>query len=63
MIEDDVLFVSLHGRPEDAFPHFLGYADETGAGDGEGYTVNYPMAPGTPFSEWGAALERGCESD
>ena len=29
---DDVLFCSLHGRPEDAFPHFLGYKDETGSG-------------------------------
>lgn len=53
---DDVLFVSLHGRPEDAFPHFLGYADESGAGRGEGFTVNYPMAPGTTYAEWGAAL-------
>lgn len=53
----DVLFVSLHGQPEDAFPHFLGYADETGAGRGEGFTVNYPMPPGTQYAEWGAALD------
>ena len=55
----DVLFVSLHGQPEDAFPYFLGYADETGAGAGEGATINYPMAPGTPFEVWGAALDDG----
>lgn len=54
---DDVLFLSLHGQPEDAFPHFLGYADETGAGAGDGYNVNYPMPPGTPFDVWGAALD------
>jgi acetoin utilization deacetylase AcuC-like enzyme len=54
---DDVLFCSLHGQPEDAFPHFLGYADETGSGGGEGFTVNYPMPPGTPFAIWGAALD------
>jgi len=53
---DDVLFLSLHGDPKDAFPHFLGYTDETGAGAGEGYNVNYPMPPGTPFSKWRAAL-------
>ena len=58
---DDVLFVSLHGAPEDAFPHFLGYADETGAGAGEGFNVNYPMPPGTPYAEWGAALAEGCK--
>jgi acetoin utilization deacetylase AcuC-like enzyme len=54
---DDVFFVSLHGDPKEAFPHFLGYADETGAGAGEGFNANYPMAPKTPFSLWGEALE------
>lgn len=54
---DDVLFVSLHGAPEDAFPHFLGYADETGTGKGEGYNFNYPMPPGTLYAEWLKALQ------
>lgn len=54
---DDVLFVSLHGDPSDAFPHFLGYADETGEGRGEGFTVNYPMAKGTKFGPWREALQ------
>ena len=53
---DDVLFCSLHGDPEDAFPHFLGYADETGSGPGTGYNRNYPMPPGTPFAQWREAL-------
>ncbi len=53
---NDVLFVSLHGQPEDAFPHFLGYADETGKGDGAGFNHNYPMAPGTGFGPWRVAL-------
>ena len=53
---DDVLFLSLHGDPMDAFPHFLGHADETGTGPGEGFTVNYPMPPGTDFATWRAAL-------
>ena len=52
----DVLFCSLHGRPEDAFPHFLGYADEIGAGDGEGCNQNYPMAPGATYNRWCEAL-------
>ena len=52
----DVLFLSLHGDPMHAFPHFLGYADETGKGRGEGYNFNYPMLPGTPYSVWGDAL-------
>ena len=28
------------------FPHVVGYADETGAGDGAGATRNLPLAPG-----------------
>lgn len=53
---DDVLFASLHGDPLDAFPHFLGYIDETGVGAGEGFTFNYPMKPGTGFDKWRHAL-------
>jgi acetoin utilization deacetylase AcuC-like enzyme len=53
----DVLFLSLHGRPDDAFPFFLGYADETGADAGEGFNANYPMPPGTGFDVWGEALD------
>ena len=54
---DDVLFLSLHGGPDDAFPHFLGYADETGEGSGAGFNKNYPMPPGTPYSVWSEALD------
>src|SRR5918994_4195331 len=56
----DVLFCSLHGRPEDAFPYFLGYKDETGDGAGEGFNANYPMPPGTAFNDWGKALDEAC---
>jgi len=53
---DDVLFASLHGDPSDAFPHFLGYGDETGEGEGAGFNINYPMKPGTGFEQWRTAL-------
>lgn len=53
---DDVLFCSLHGDPQDAFPHFLGYADETGLGAGIGFNRNYPMPPGTRFVQWRQSL-------
>ncbi len=55
----DVLFVSLHGAPEDAYPHFLGYKDERGKGKGAGYTYNYPMLPKTGFTKWNEALQDG----
>ena len=54
---DDVFFASLHGAPEDAYPYFLGYADETGAGKGEGFNANYPMLPGTGYDPWSQALD------
>ena len=39
----DVLYISLHERPESlAFPG-TGYAAETGLGDGVGYTLNVPL--------------------
>ena len=57
----DVMFCSLHGDPSDAFPHFLGYEDETGSGDGHGFNWNYPMKPGTGFLEWRTALKGALE--
>ena len=54
---DDVLFLSLHGDPMDAFPHFLGHADETGIGRGLGFNHNYPMPPGTSFDTWRSNLK------
>jgi len=53
----DVLYLSLHGDPADAFPYFLGYADETGKGPGEGFNLNLPLPPGSGFGAWLEALE------
>jgi len=53
---EDVLFLSLHGDPEDAFPYFLGGQDETGEGAGEGFNINYPLPPGCPYPKWLGAL-------
>ncbi len=57
----DVLFVSLHGDPRTEYPFYLGHADETGAGEGEGFNLNLPLAAGSPASDWFAALDRACE--
>ena len=57
----DVLFVSLHADPWDEYPYFLGYADEEGAGPGEGYTLNYPMPQGTAWGTYGVALADACD--
>ncbi len=57
----DVMFLSLHGDPREAFPYFLGYADEVGAATGEDCNANYPLMPGTDYGQWGAALEEACQ--
>jgi acetoin utilization deacetylase AcuC-like enzyme len=53
----DVLFVSLHAHPAEAFPYFSGYEDEVGSGAGSGFTCNLPMPEGTEFSVWRSALQ------
>ena len=54
---DDVLFVSIHGTPDTEYPWFLGYADERGTGAGEGFTLNLPLARGTDWDGYSAALD------
>jgi acetoin utilization deacetylase AcuC-like enzyme len=40
---DEVLFLSLHADPDEEYPYFSGYANETGVGPGAGYNHNYPL--------------------
>jgi len=49
----DVLYASAHVDPAAGwFPHFFGHAHETGGGDGEGATLNLPLAEGTRDRGW-----------
>ncbi|MFB6169637.1 MAG: class II histone deacetylase [Haloarculaceae archaeon] len=60
---DDVLFVSLHNdfgvwgpnHPQE------GTTDEVGTGDGEGYTVNVPLPPGTGDEGYAYAMSELAE--
>lgn len=56
----DVLTISLHGDPDLVFPHYLGFEDETGSGEGDGYNMNRIYPPLTPFSVWRDGLEQAC---
>ena len=56
---DDVLFVSLHADPTFAYPHFLGFSDETGEEAGEGANLNIPLGKGTDWSLYAEALAHG----
>ena len=53
--DPSVLFVSLHQWP--LYPG-TGWVDETGEGDGRGYTVNIPLPPGSGDAEYLEALDR-----
>lgn len=55
----DVLTVSIHADPSNYFPFFTGYADETGAGAGEGFNLNLPLEHGLGDDAFLAAIERG----
>ncbi|MEE4272814.1 MAG: histone deacetylase [Thermoanaerobaculales bacterium] len=54
----DVGYVSVHGFP--AFPG-TGTADETGEGEGEGFTRNVPLALGADDQTYCAALENAVD--
>lgn len=56
----DVQFVSVHADPQTAFPYVTGHRDETGAGDGSGTTVNYPMPAETDDDHFLDALSAAC---
>jgi acetoin utilization deacetylase AcuC-like enzyme len=57
----DVLYVSLHAHPDQEYPYFLGYADETGEKDGEGCNRNFPMRWGTQWSVYRESLEKAID--
>ena len=55
----DVLYASLHVDPGSGwFPHYAGFADETGVADGVGANLNIPLAPGTGDMRWLDAIMR-----
>lgn len=58
----DVLYVSLHGDPDRAYPYLSGWADERGVGAGEGATFNLPLPAGCGNGEYVANLDRGLEA-
>tara|TARA_B110000503_G_scaffold101592_1_gene151781 strand:+ start:1707 stop:2735 length:1029 start_codon:yes stop_codon:yes gene_type:complete len=53
---NDVFYCSIHGDPMEAFPYFLGFADETGEGLGLNHNLNLPLQRGTAYAIWRQAL-------
>ncbi|HET7585545.1 MAG TPA: histone deacetylase family protein [Gemmatimonadaceae bacterium] len=56
----DVLTISIHGDPGYAYPYFAGFADERGAGAGEGYNHNFPLPENVTDEQYLATLDRAC---
>ncbi|NOH02880.1 MAG: histone deacetylase family protein [Chloroflexi bacterium] len=56
-----VLTISIHGDPDFEYPHYVGFADETGAGEGLGFHKNYPLPKGTGDDGYLAALDDALE--
>lgn len=53
----DVLTISIHGDPDFEYPHYAGFADETGAGAGLGFHKNYPLPKDTDDAGYLTALD------
>ncbi len=58
LLEDrrDVLFISLHEDPRYLYPG-TGFAEETGIGEGAGYTINLPLVPPAGDAEYTRLFE------
>ena len=54
----DVLTLSIHGHPDDAFPYFSGFPDETGTGSGLGFNANFALPAGTGHDAYLKAFEK-----
>jgi acetoin utilization deacetylase AcuC-like enzyme len=58
---DRVLYCSIHGEPEWAYPPHSGYAHEVGMDAGRGWNYNQPLPQGTSWEVYVAALDRALE--
>jgi acetoin utilization deacetylase AcuC-like enzyme/GNAT superfamily N-acetyltransferase len=54
----DVLTISIHGDPSYAYPYFAGFADERGAGAGEGFNHNFPLGEDIGDDEYLRVLDQ-----
>ena len=55
---EDVLTISIHADPNFEYPHFIGFPDECGEGQGLGFHHNFPLPAGTDDAAYLVTLER-----
>jgi len=58
----DVQTISVHADPRTTYPFYAGYADERGAGAGEGCNLNLPVDVGAGDAVYLAAVRAGIEA-
>jgi acetoin utilization deacetylase AcuC-like enzyme len=58
----DVFYASIHADPARQYPFFLGYAHETGEGDGAGENMNQPQPAGLSDDGYLATIDRALEA-
>ena len=54
---DDVFAISIHADPNFEYPHFAGFANETGSGKGSGFHRNFPLEKGIDDARYLVILE------
>ena len=54
----DVMYVSVHADPTNFYPVVAGFADERGAGEGAGATLNLPMPHGSSEETFFATVDQ-----
>src|SRR5262249_37405316 len=58
---NDVLTISIHADPDFEYPHFVGYADEHGAGKGLGFHHNFPLPAKTNDTTYLKTLKKALD--
>jgi acetoin utilization deacetylase AcuC-like enzyme len=56
----DVLTVSIHGHPSTTYPYFVGFADETGEGEGKDCNFNIPLRETASNEDFFKAVGAAC---
>lgn len=57
----DVFTISIHGDPDFEYPHYTGFAEETGSGAGLGFHRNFPLPKDSDDAHYLATLDEALD--
>jgi acetoin utilization deacetylase AcuC-like enzyme/GNAT superfamily N-acetyltransferase len=58
---NDVLTISIHGRPRFTYPFFSGFSEECGEDKGKGFNMNLPLPENVPTDKYIKTLARAIQ--